>query len=164
MANFYQNEIDDFRKRLLEEIEASRKQMNHGQCATISSNYDRQSYSPPPPPPQPKARTYYASSGSTFQHSVPPVHTCASYQEPRRLTDEEIYYRSVGEQNQKLLQEKQKLITTIQQLQNEVRRLREENGINKVKEEKKEVFKDNIVTVKKFFENLYNKTIEWFNT
>jgi hypothetical protein len=70
----------------------------------------------------------------------------------------------VGEQNQKLLQQNQKLILTIQSLQNEVRRLREENGINKVKEEKREVFRDKIVTVKSFFENVYNKTIEWFNT
>jgi len=148
----YRDEISDFRKRLLEEIEASRN-ANRGQCARISPNY-RQSY--PPPPPQ---TCYVSPTGSTFQAQYsppPPVH--------RRLTDEEIYYRSVGEQNQKLLQEKQKLITSIQQLQNEVRRLREENGINKVKEEKKELFKANIVTVKKFFENLYNKTIEWFNT
>jgi len=140
MANMHQNEIDDFRKRLLEEIEASRKQGNYGQCAQISPNYCGALYPTPP------------------QASV-------SYQEPqRRLSDEEIYYRSVGEQNQRLLQEKQKLVQTILTLQNELRILKEENGSLKVKEEKKKVFKDTIAEAKQFAENLYRKTIEWFNT
>jgi len=143
MANMYQNEIGDFRKRLLEEIEESKKHGNYGQCAKISQTYCGASYPPPPVPPQ----------------------TCVSYQEPtRRLTDEEIYYRSVGEQNQRLLKEKEQLMKVILSLQNEVRRLKEENTTFVAKEEKGKVFKDKIVTIKGFFENLYNKTIEWFNT
>jgi len=139
----YQNEIEAYREKMLKEIRESQcaqlRPTASTQCHT--TNYNRVAYQPSPAP------------------------LSASYQEPaKRLSDEEIYYRSVSEQNQKLLQEKQKLITTIQLLQSEVRRLREENTTFVAKENKGKVFKDMLADAKKFTENLYDKTIEWLKT
>jgi len=161
-AERYQDEISAFRARLLKEMEESRNAYR-GQCAVPSPNY-RSPYPPPPPPPSAR----YAASGSTFQAEfdspLPPLHTCASYQEPRQLTDTEIYYRSVTEQNQKLLQEKQTLMKAMLSMQEELRTLKQENAAFRTKENKGKVFKDMLADAKKSAKNLVDKTIEWFNT
>ena len=148
MASMYQEEISDFRKRLLEEIEESRK-LYRGQCAQLRPTASTQCHT-----------TNY--NKATFEPEPAPV--SASYQEPRRLTDEEIYYRSVSKQNQNLLQEKQKLIYTIQALQNEVRILREERNVLVAKENKGKAFRDAIADAKKLGKKWADKTIKWFNT
>ena len=89
-----------------------------------------------------------------------------AYEPPKN--DQEIYYRSIGEENRKLREEKQHYILQLQSLQNEIRRVKEENYNYKIKGAKKirnfdgiNKFYGNISTE---FNSIYQSIYNWFNT
>jgi hypothetical protein len=129
------DEAEQFREKLRRQIEESRKLNNYGQCAQINPNY----------------------CGATYQPAYRPA-----YEPPKN--DQEIYYKSIGVENQKLREEKQHYILQLQSLQNEVRVLREENYNLKQKIAKKKVVPDMVAATKTNINTIYQSIINWFNT
>jgi len=105
------------------------------------------------------------------------VYSCANYNPNNSKTpsDEEFYYRSVGAENQKLLNEmrnlKAKSETLVYQnrvLIERVRQLESENDIFKTKKDKKKNIEvkvhDSVNKVGNALTSIYQKFITWLNT
>jgi RNA polymerase-binding transcription factor DksA len=88
----------------------------------------------------------------------------ASYLQPQMMSDKDIMLGQLGVENNKLREEKAKLIVQVNRLQEEVRHLRDENTghiYDKMKLEKKGKFKKELSeNIKKLYQDIVN----WFNT
>ena len=130
---------------------------------------------------KPKPTNWGAISGYTCAQISPTyqgqIYSCASYNpnNSKIPSDEELYYRSVGTENQKLLGEMQHMKARYETLvyQNRVliervRQLESENNAFKAKKNKK---KDFDVAINNFFTKIkvgivesYQSVVNWFNT
>jgi hypothetical protein len=154
MANFYQTEAEEFQERIRRLVKLNEARQDYGQCAKIVPNGCAQA--------NPDYSGQYNTALGICGAYIPPA-----YEPPK--SDQEIYYRSIGVENQKLLQEKQRLVNQILMLQNELRIVKEENYNYKVKATKKKWNVD--VAIYDFFTKvgvsisaLYQDVVKWFNT
>ena len=143
MSSLHYDEAEEFRERIKKMVKLNESSSNYGQCAQINPNY---------------LNPNYCGASLSYQ---------PAYEPPK--SDQEIYYRSIGVENQKLLQEKQRLVNQILMLQNELRIVKEENFNYKFKAEKKKWNID--VTIYNFFtkvgtgfKSIYQDILNWFNT
>ena len=149
MSSMYPyDEAEEFRERIKKMVKLNEQRADYGRCST------------PIPQQGQCAQIPSYLCGMSYQ---------PAYEPPK--SDQEIYYKSVGIENQKLLQEKekflqekQKLILQVQSLQNELRKLKEANYNYTLKENKNKIFKDFFLSVKEGSKLLYRDIIKWFNT
>ena len=153
MSDMYYNEAEEFRERNQKMVKLNEQRADYGRCSTPIPNAN--------PNNGTCAQIPSYLCGMTYRQPV--------YEPPK--SDQEIYYRSIGNENQKLLQEKekfllekQKLILQVQALQNEVRKLKEANYNYTLKENKSRIFKDFFLSIKEGSKLLYQDIIKWFNT
>jgi len=160
MASMYNNDSEEFRKRMLKILSEEKQQYDIGQCVKMSGIISGTTYVCQ----QPEYVNAYDSQGRSC------AKVSSSYQQ--RQSDYDAWSNAtitaLRNDNQQLRNAMQGAVAKNAQLIDEINRLRHENAELKAKKEKKKDFDvkvyNSLNTVGNKFTSIYQKFITWLNT